>query len=289
MSASAACISCPLCLYSGVFQTAQSLRDRLIYVSTNNIECPICREEVVGLDKLTIHLFTHVTIIPSYDIPPNKPVAIQRQKSEIKQEKRDTPLVQTKKSKTSAPKNSTTSSLPSPQLKFVKIYPKLPAVALSTMPVINSNTNCGNSPLVIATKKDLIEDNLKNKCSVCGVLFINEEILKMHNSLIHNIEEKVECNAARYNCHLCTKSFKMRGSLMVHLRVAHYGFTAKNKNETKFQNDQSNDCEITNSNENDKAPEFILRNDVKQWQCDICNKFFTTKYFLKKHKRLHTG
>ncbi|XP_045110482.1 zinc finger protein 41-like isoform X2 [Portunus trituberculatus] len=27
----------------------------------------------------------------------------------------------------------------------------------------------------------------------------------------------------------------------------------------------------------------------KQWECDVCKKSFTTKYFLKKHKRLHTG
>ncbi|KAK7070459.1 hypothetical protein SK128_002723 [Halocaridina rubra] len=29
--------------------------------------------------------------------------------------------------------------------------------------------------------------------------------------------------------------------------------------------------------------------DAKQWECDVCKKSFTTKYFLKKHKRLHTG
>ena len=29
--------------------------------------------------------------------------------------------------------------------------------------------------------------------------------------------------------------------------------------------------------------------DQKQWDCSFCGKKFTTKYFLKKHIRLHTG
>jgi hypothetical protein len=32
-----------------------------------------------------------------------------------------------------------------------------------------------------------------------------------------------------------------------------------------------------------------MKHDAKSWECDVCKKSFTTKYFLRKHKRLHTG
>ncbi|KAJ8871079.1 hypothetical protein PR048_027383 [Dryococelus australis] len=35
--------------------------------------------------------------------------------------------------------------------------------------------------------------------------------------------------------------------------------------------------------------QHIKTHEGKQWECDVCCKLFTTKYFLKKHKRLHTG
>lgn len=63
MSAHAASLPCPVCSHNGVFESVQSLRDRLIHVSTNKLLCPVCQEEVFGLDKLTIHLFSHVKIL----------------------------------------------------------------------------------------------------------------------------------------------------------------------------------------------------------------------------------
>ncbi|KAI5642253.1 zinc-finger double domain-containing protein [Phthorimaea operculella] len=78
----------------------------------------------------------------------------------------------------------------------------------------------------------------------------------------------------------------MRGSLMVHLRVAHYGFSSVDR--SRDDGDKSAEGVAENEISEDK-PASLERNDNKQWQCDVCRKCFTTKYFLKKHKRLHTG
>lgn len=45
-----------------------------------------------------------------------------------------------------------------------------------------------------------------------------------------------------------------------------------------------------NGNNNSKEMIAVVSNtEDRVHKCDICNKRFTTKYFLKKHKRLHTG
>lgn len=43
------------------------------------------------------------------------------------------------------------------------------------------------------------------------------------------------------------------------------------------------------SNGNNNSKEMIANAEDRVHKCDICSKRFTTKYFLKKHKRLHTG
>lgn len=62
------------------------------------------------------------------------------------------------------------------------------------------------------------------RCNICGFHFSDVNILTLHQQLVHeqdlNISGKILKN---YSCHLCSKVFKMRGSLMVHMRVAHIG------------------------------------------------------------------
>lgn len=283
MSATAASLPCPICAHCGVFDSVESLRDRLIYVSTNNILCPVCQEEISGLDKLTIHLFSHVQILGTKGSEKSK---CKEENTKTNVENTTSISPQPKTSKSNASKNKTSSTTAAAPIKYVKIYPKLPVISLNTVPVIDITrgkieeyAQPGSVPIV-KTETAIIQTN--TTCNVCGLQFVDADILRMHKCLIHNIDESSSENFTRYQCHLCPKNFKMRGSLMVHLRVAHLGFLSGNSETTENATDKSTD----NSEEKYTTLE---RNDNKQWQCDVCRKSFTTKYFLKKHKRLHTG
>lgn len=284
MSANAAFLPCPVCSHNRGFNSVQSLRDRLIHVSTNKIPCPVCQEEVCGLDKLTIHLFTHVKLLTAKGCHEKDMNFVAKEKNNTESQG----MAQQKKPKTSVVKNKTPSSTTNPPVKFVKIYPKLPVVSVNTVPVIDISRNKECSPagetMFIKTEAALVQTN--TTCNICGLQFIDANILKMHRCLIHNIDENSNQNFTRYHCHLCPKNFKMRGSLMVHLRVAHFGFLSGNCNSD--QNATQVPCG-SNVGQQDEKSAILERNDNKQWQCEVCRKCFTTKYFLKKHKRLHTG
>ncbi|XP_073982787.1 uncharacterized protein [Rhodnius prolixus] len=51
-------VTCPLCCRPG-FSSSDSLCTALVDVTTRKLSCPICNHEVLGLDKFTIHLFSH--------------------------------------------------------------------------------------------------------------------------------------------------------------------------------------------------------------------------------------
>ncbi|XP_050486669.1 zinc finger protein 525-like isoform X4 [Bombus huntii] len=138
------------------------------------------------------------------------------------------------------------------------------------------------------------------RCNICGFHFPDHNILLLHKQLIHMINEKdlnvmPENLLKNYSCHLCSKVFKMRGSLMVHMRVAHMGYNLGSLvrggqielilNENKFN------CPTCGKEfkKEQHVMQHLKTHEAKQWECDVCNKMFTTKYFLKKHKRLHSG
>lgn len=52
---------------------------------------------------------------------------------------------------------------------------------------------------------------------------------------------------------------------------------------------EQNNFDGPNNGNNNSKEMSITNTEDRVHKCDICNKRFTTKYFLKKHKRLHTG
>ncbi|XP_049949373.1 zinc finger protein 252-like [Schistocerca serialis cubense] len=145
-------------------------------------------------------------------------------------------------------------------------------------------------------------------CEICQFSFTEDTILEMHKQLIHSdlsprsSDSALESDNAdvgdvkNYPCLLCPKSFRMKGSLMVHVRVAHNGFPAGrletfSQREQRAKDDRSYTCSTCDKSfkKENHLTQHMKTHDGKQWACDVCSKLFTTKYFLKKHKRLHTG
>ncbi|XP_050306791.1 zinc finger protein ZFP2 [Anthonomus grandis grandis] len=228
-------LSCPLCCKPH-FEGVDSLRTTLVNVATAPLKCPVCQDVLKGLDKLTIHLFGHV----SEGAP---------QKEEKFQEEIDSRI--SKICDKSDPKT-----------------PEDTVVQNPSQPIIS--------------------------CDICSFTFTDKNILELHQKLLHQTSPDEKTGKYSYHCHLCSKRFRMRGSLMVHLRVAHYGFNnhidlpthllTQSENATSQPTSSSvMDIDAQSKVSSPKTP------DCKQWSCDVCAKMFTTKYFLKKHKRLHTG
>ncbi|XP_032664678.1 zinc finger protein 415 [Odontomachus brunneus] len=143
-----------------------------------------------------------------------------------------------------------------------------------------------------ATPKERTE-----RCDICGFHFPDVNILALHQQLVHeqeseNVSRKVLKN---YSCHLCSKVFKMRGSLMVHMRVVHIGHNLgslpKDGQMELAHGDVGYNCPTCGKRfkKEQHVMQHLKTHEGKQWECDVCSKMFTTKYFLKKHKRLHSG
>ncbi|XP_022823768.1 zinc finger protein 665 isoform X2 [Spodoptera litura] len=223
MSAHDASLSCPVCSHNGVFESVQSLRDRLIQVSTNKLLCPVCQEEVFGLDKLTIHLFSHVKILTTKAKENDKLLIPDGKPSPEKQV-----ITQQKKMKTSVVKNKTPSSTTNAPVKFVKIYPKLPVVSVNTVPVIDisrrTDSAQGETPYACAQcnktftfqqsyHKHLLyhNDEKPHTCTYCGRAF--KELSTLHN------HQRIHTGEKPFSCETCGKCFRQRVSYLVHRRI----------------------------------------------------------------------
>lgn len=250
---------CPLCCVSK-FSDIETFKQRLIKVNSSPIQCPLCSSVCFGLDKLTIHLFGH-----------------------------------------SLPQEATLCSV---------VNTTQESKVLSNYSPTRENFRCEICGFTF------VDDNL---------LRLHQNLV--HNFTISNDDvldtNKLASDAKRYSCHLCLKNFKMKGALRIHIKVAHVRFHDQNKKQiniaeflrsqttihqrttdhlelqetslklssppqstrTKPHDDTSKSQSLFEDNSEPKKTE----KSGKSFQCDSCLKTFTTKYFLKKHSRLHTG
>lgn len=96
---------------------------------------------------------------------------------------------------------------------------------------LDKKKNTGTKSSFLSPKGERV---LGFRCDVCSLVFPDEHILSLHRQLIHVELNDDPAKANRFKCHLCSKSFVMRGSLMVHIRVAHFGGAGKINIKTFF-------------------------------------------------------
>ncbi|KAL9888811.1 uncharacterized protein ACN427_008327 [Glossina fuscipes fuscipes] len=390
---------CPLCAQTN-FSSIDALRCSLIKAANGPLSCPICHELFLGLDKLTIHLFSHTTNLINN-------IALQE----------ETPTSINKIANATLGHSSSSFALrkenEEKQLDLELNYKNIPQ-SLSSAAVVKQRSQQKNEQEHRAEDEEEEEEELMTglntdenlaTCDICEFTFRNQNLRDMHIKLVHqnlppqyatlqsscninNTENDINSEQLNggldFKCHLCAKTFKMKGSLRVHLKVVHlvglpYGnstnklnicdrirLKAINITQTKFNNsnkqssapilirtppsntsnfnhnryqgenasivfqpfpnlqlaqnissicprDNSLESESesrVNSNPDSDSIMALTQNheskelqsksnncnnslssleNPKIWDCEVCSKSFTTKYFLKKHKRLHTG
>ncbi|XP_030373722.1 zinc finger protein 721 [Scaptodrosophila lebanonensis] len=306
-------VLCPLCAVPS-FGSIDALQQRLIKAANGPLACPFpqCAELFLGLDKLTIHLFTHTSLMMMSE-----------------------PQATLTSSPTAATATATTTTAAAAAATTVKRKGKKAAKhpILASKSQRDLEPTLGGNPIA----------QIPASCDICEFNFRNSELRDMHCRLVH--ENVVECNSNSitaattttcqepYKCHLCAKTFKMKGSLRLHLKVVHMlglpyvNDTPKLNICDRIRHKEANALGGSNAlasattlngattstqpyalsgalsmltqppvptalgstgNVTNEAEPSTDANP-KIWECDVCAKNFTTKYFLKKHKRLHTG
>ncbi|XP_001359429.2 zinc finger protein 160 [Drosophila pseudoobscura] len=297
-------VLCPLCAVPS-FGSIDALQQRLIKAANGPLACPFsnCKELFLGLDKLTIHLFTHTSLMTE------SPAATTATTTTA-------PVTPPAAPTTAATQTPTATTAPKRRGKRSKAKAVEPAPAPPPPPPV---------PEPPAS------------CDICEFSFRNNELRDMHFRLVHengDAEEQQgmgpqpekEPHQEPYKCHLCSKTFRMKGSLRVHLKVVHMmgvpcssqsGNGSATTNGSNAPSPKLNICDrirhkeasasgscpassstssqpyalsgaLSMLQQSPASPE-ATSSTPKVWECDVCTKSFTTKYFLKKHKRLHTG
>ena len=166
---------------------------------------------------------------------------------------------------------------------------------------------CSNS---YAKDRDLQKHLLTHKrsfcCDICGSKWNNKQHLEKH------FNTHCQKRNGKFNCSLCDKSYRERNRIVEHMHVVHFtmgkekrhicqwcgkAFTRRGcliKHErsvhvskrTLYQCDK---CDKTFSTTSKLKLHILTHNGIKKYSCDFCGKKFGQVSSLLRHKPIHSG
>ena len=110
------------------------------------------------------------------------------------------------------------------------------------------------------------------KCGACGKTFENSDELRLHLQQEHSLY--------RYKCDTCDRSFNNEISMKKHQSKMH-GILRESAKNASDDKDESKMYEISEDGELIQK----IKKEKLDHECDVCNKGFSTKNYLKAHKK----
>ena len=179
-------LSCPLCCLSN-FPDIETFKLNLIKVNSKPIKCPLCNEVLLGLDKLTIHLFGHS--LPKDEKPIETPPP-SKFKKEAKAKQNRIKLV-----KMSSPLKASEEKFRCEICGFVFVDEQLLNLHLNL--VHNFTPNNDENTLTSTSKTEI----KKFQCHLCSKHFKMKGALRIHIRVAHvrfHDQNKKQINIADY-------------------------------------------------------------------------------------------
>ncbi|XP_036346699.1 zinc finger protein 236-like [Rhagoletis pomonella] len=227
---SLAALKCPLCAQTN-FPNIDALRISLIKAANGPLACPICHELFLGLDKLTIHLFSHTSVMMSAATEAAAAATDTRRPVETEMTKKAAVKSEMKLETQDATSSSSARMKRSNKEKKTKKSRQVVEVAPQRVENVNVSTAFSQQAVVGTNdKSEKGSAATLSTCDICEFTFRDEELRNMHFRLVHqNVSHTSNDHSANavtstepdFKCHLCSKTFKMKGSLRVHLKVVH--------------------------------------------------------------------
>lgn len=166
------------------------------------------------------------------------------------------------------------------------------------------------------------DDNEHFQCQFCDVKFATEAFLNLHILKKHETKSDVSKNATKPSCQFCNATFQRRCDMLRHIRRLHtetFLFPTKRRRRTdikytvfcdicnkgytrrydmeKHRNVKHPNCQKSEvsdevnfkilSEKREKKRVRRKRHEINaEYHCDLCNKGFTRKYDMQKHRAI---